>query len=129
MQIEFDKEHDDTLQRQAHFANRNNLVSVSYDKFKNLHPLVDEAESSLDHEHTPDVESSSESEDELETMVFGRGGVSGKGDQMVSKHDALLSSKNNAHKMMRNFPSEFDTGDSHAMDMRLSNRVFNSLRT
>ena len=46
---------------------------------------------------------------------------------MISKHDLLLSGRHNASKVMK-FPPEFETGDSHTIDMRLSNKVFNSLK-
>ena len=52
----------------------------------------------------------------------------GKGDQMVSKHDTLLTSRHNGAKVM-NFPPEFDTGDKHGLDLRLSNNVFNALKS
>jgi hypothetical protein len=63
---------------------------------------------------------------ELEKIKF-KNGVHGKGDQMISKHDLLLSSRHNASKVMK-FPPEFETGDSHSIDMRLSNKVFNTLK-
>jgi RIO kinase 3 len=59
--------------------------------------------------------------------VFKRG-VVGKGDQMKSKHDILLSNRHNGAKVM-DFPPEFDTGDKHGLDLRLSNQVFNKLKS
>ncbi len=64
---------------------------------------------------------------ELVTMSFKRG-VSGKGDEMKTKHDILLSNRHNGAKVM-NFPPEFDTGDKHGLDLRLSNSVFNVLKS
>ncbi len=61
-------------------------------------------------------------------LKFNGRGVTGKGDQMVSKHDLLLSNRHNGAKVM-NFPPEFDTGDKHGLDLRLSNQVFNVLKT
>ncbi len=46
---------------------------------------------------------------------------------MISKHDILLTSRHNASKM-NFFPPDFDTGDSHGFDMRLSNKVYNELK-
>jgi RIO kinase 3 len=53
--------------------------------------------------------------------------VSGKGDEMITKHDILLNSRHNATKFM-SFPPEFDTGDSKGFDMRLPNKVYNQLK-
>ncbi len=47
---------------------------------------------------------------------------------MVSKHDILLNNRHNGNKIM-NFPYEFETGDKHGLDLRLSNQVFNVLKT
>ena len=47
---------------------------------------------------------------------------------MISKHDLLLNGRHNASKVINLFPPEFDTGDSHNIDMRLSNKVYNSLK-
>lgn len=59
-----------------------------------------------------------------------KNGVHGKGENMISKHDLLLSGRHNAAKMI-NFPPEFEIGDSHGMNngMRLSNKVFNDLKS
>ena len=59
-------------------------------------------------------------------MTFKRG-VRGKGENMISKHDLVLSAKLNGSKVM-NFPPEFDTGDGHNFEFRLSNKVFNQLK-
>ena len=47
---------------------------------------------------------------------------------MKSKHDIPLTNRHNAAKVM-NFPPEFDTGDKHGLDLRLSNQVFNVLKS
>ena len=64
---------------------------------------------------------------EFTKLTFKRG-VRGKGENMISKHDILLTSRHNASKLA-NFAPEFETGDSHGLDMRLSNKVFNTLKT
>ena len=58
-----------------------------------------------------------------ETPNFRKGGVSGKGKDMISKHDATICGKKNAKKVLDRFPPEFDTGDCDAIDMKLSNQV------
>ncbi len=47
---------------------------------------------------------------------------------MKSKHDILLANRHNGAKVM-DFPPEFDTGDKHGLDLRLSNQVFNKLKS
>jgi RIO kinase 3 len=53
--------------------------------------------------------------------------VSGKGENMISKHDIPLTTRHNASKI-NFFPPDFETGDSHGFDMRLSNKVYNELK-
>jgi RIO kinase 3 len=59
-------------------------------------------------------------------LTFKRG-VHGKGENMISKHDILLNNRHNASKVMK-FPPEFETGDTHGIDMRIPNKVFNELK-
>lgn len=47
---------------------------------------------------------------------------------MISKHDLLLNYRHNASKIINLFPPEFETGDSHGIDMKLSNQVYNTLK-
>lgn len=47
---------------------------------------------------------------------------------MISKHDLLLNYRHNASKVINLFPPEFETGDSHGIDMKLSNQVYNTLK-
>lgn len=125
LQLEIDKEYDNQLKKQESVINGNSRVAISYDKFKSVHPITEKEENEkLDY---IEYESTDESEDEYETLVFKRG-VVGKGEQMKSKHDILLSNRHNGAKVM-NFPPEFDTGDKHGLDLRLSNQVFNVLKS
>lgn len=125
LQLEIDKEYDDSLKRRENVVNKNSHVSISYDKFKSVHPLIEKEEN--DSLANLECMSSDDSEDEFKKMVFKRG-VVGKGDQMKSKHDILLTNRHNGAKVM-NFPPEFDTGDKHGLDLRLSNQVFNVLKS
>lgn len=47
---------------------------------------------------------------------------------MVTKHDITLSGRKNAYRFMSSFPPEFHTGDGAGFDLKISNKVFNSLR-
>ena len=46
---------------------------------------------------------------------------------MITKHDNLLNSRMNTSKLM-DFEPGFQTGDGSGFDMKLSNRVYNSLK-
>ena len=59
--------------------------------------------------------------------AFNRRGTSGKGDALVTKHNAELCGKRNVSRVMNTFPPEFDTGNV-LNDMQLSNRVYNQLK-
>ena len=126
LQLEFDKEHDEMLKKHEQFKNKNSRVAISYENFKSMHPITDKDEKELNSSTQAELSSSSESEDEIVTITFKRG-VHGKGENMISKHDLTLSGRHNASKVNM-FPPEFETGDTHAMDMRLSNKVYNTLK-
>ena len=59
--------------------------------------------------------------------TFNRRGISGKGDTLVTKHNATLCGQRNVARVMNTFPPEFDTGYVKN-ETRLSNRVYNQLR-
>lgn len=46
---------------------------------------------------------------------------------MVTKHDVTMSGRKNACKLL-SFPPNFQTGDGENFDLKLSNKVFNSLK-
>lgn len=58
---------------------------------------------------------------------FNRRGLSGKGDTLVTKHNAEICGKRNVARVMNTFPPEFDTGDV-LNKIQLSNRVYNQLK-
>jgi len=51
----------------------------------------------------------------------------GKGSQIVTKHDTLMSSRINACRVLQ-FPPGIQTGDTGGFDVKLNNKVFNTLR-
>lgn len=53
--------------------------------------------------------------------------MGGKDSQIVTKHDMLMSSRINACRVLQ-FPPGIDTGDTGGFDVKLNNKVFNSLR-
>ena len=64
LQLECDKEFDEILKGQENVKNRNSKVSISYDKFRSVHPVNDKDEKEKNAEtHQGDLNSDNESED------------------------------------------------------------------
>lgn len=63
LQLEMDKEYDELLKEHENFKNRNSHISISYDKFKSVHPIIDKDEKELNRLNEPEVETSEDSED------------------------------------------------------------------
>jgi RIO kinase 3 len=51
----------------------------------------------------------------------------GEASQIVTKHDMLMTSRINACRVLE-FPPGIQTGDTGGFDVKLNNKVFNSLR-
>lgn len=51
----------------------------------------------------------------------------GKDSQIVTKHDILMSSRINACRVLQ-FPPGIHTGDTGGFDVKLNNKVYNTLR-
>lgn len=51
----------------------------------------------------------------------------GKDSQIVTKHDMLMSSRINACRVLQ-FPPGIHTGDTGGFDVKLNNKVYNTLR-
>jgi len=129
LQLEYDKEYDESISRFEAHRNKHSKVHMSYNKYKIVHPLDESAEKAATRklaEEANKSDSSSDSDAELLTVKF-KNGVHGKGAQMISKHDPKLCGKRNAERVM-NFPPDFETGDAHGINMSLSNKVFNELK-
>lgn len=51
----------------------------------------------------------------------------GKNSQIITKHDIEMSSRINACRVLQ-FPPGIETGDTGGFDVKLNNKVFNTLR-
>lgn len=128
LQAQFDKEHDNMIQRTESKFNGTSKVSVSFSNYRvapNSHLLNSDSEEDLGEDKQKDWDSFVKSEKQFKTMP--RCGYKKEGDNMVTKHDIPMSSRRNACRVM-SFPPEFQTGDGGSFDMKLSNKVFNSLK-
>ncbi|XP_048730947.2 serine/threonine-protein kinase RIO3-like isoform X2 [Ostrea edulis] len=124
LQQEFDREHDQTLKIEEKKFNGNNKVSVSFENYRALHPAYkDEEEDEID----PDEIESGKSRWDSPNPKFNKYGVSGKGKNITTKHDAEICGRKNASKLM-DLPPEFRSGDGEGIDMKLSNKVYNKLK-
>jgi hypothetical protein len=63
LQLEMDKEYDELLKAQENLKNKNSRVSISYDKFRSVHPITQNDEKELNRLHEPEVVTSEDSED------------------------------------------------------------------
>ncbi|CAG5123442.1 unnamed protein product, partial [Candidula unifasciata] len=59
---------------------------------------------------------------------IGAKGYIGRGKDIITKHDNLICGRRNAERLME-FPPEYDIGDGEGMDMKLSNSVYNKLKS
>ncbi|KAL5013802.1 hypothetical protein ScPMuIL_008072 [Solemya velum] len=123
MQLEYDKEHDEMLRREELKYNGTNKVSISFENYKTVHPVNDEPDS--DEEYDDDFVVKSEWDRTPPAM--GKSGISGRGKNITTKHDAVICGRRNASRMM-DFPPEFESGDGEGMDMQLPNHVYNKLK-
>jgi RIO kinase 3 len=130
VQLELDKEYDEALRLREQQENKCSRVTVSYDNFRAVHPVIEQSEKDLDkRRHRLDRDSSNDDEnDQVVSLTFKRGIHTTRDGQVISKHDLGLASKHNASKVMNLFAPEFETGDSRRINMRLSNQVYNTLK-
>lgn len=126
LQTQDDYEHDQILKKRENKLNGTSKVSISLSNYYRL---------------TNNEQFSSEEEEEEESMQhwdsfvpveqalksMPKRGYMKKAGHLVTKHDIALSDRRNAHRIL-NFPPEFQTGDGEKFDMKISNKVFNSLR-
>ncbi|XP_076635173.1 serine/threonine-protein kinase RIO3 [Colletes latitarsis] len=128
LQDQYNKQHDLMLTRTERKFNRDSKVNVTYTNYR----------TSLSYDHddrdNTDVEDTTKDFDrfvsiEKEYASIPRCGYKrlGEGSQIVTKHDMVMCSRINACRVLQ-FPPGIDTGDTEGFDVKLNNKVFNSLR-
>lgn len=126
MQLEYDKEYDRTIDSMEKRYNGESKVSVSFDNFRNVHPILKEDSSSSDSDEW--------NEEELDPphrhpkpQTKQSSGNNKK--EIITKHDSTVCGRRNV-KIMEKFPPSFAAGDigSAGLDLKLSNGVFNTLK-
>lgn len=130
LQRQFDKEYDDMLKRTENKYNGTSKVSISFDNYRRA-PLNEDFESDSEPEELEDLRDRKDWDRfdvvNREFASIPPCGYKMKDGNMVTKHDVTINGRRNACKLL-SFPPEFQTGDGADFDLRLSNKVFNSLR-
>lgn len=126
LQLEYDKEHDDALKIWESSYNKDSKVSLSFSNYRKTHPMLTEDSSDSD-EFDDDIDYGPHDKVQLGPVTGKKSGISGRGKNIVTKHDIDVSTRKNATKMMQ-FPPHFHSGDSISGDLKLSNQVYNVLK-
>lgn len=128
LQEEFDREHDQVLDREEKKFNGSSKVTISFKNYRKASGLsVSDEDTSQSDEDVPRSWDSFEVA-EKNSPTIGKSGISKQGNVITTKHDANICGRRNACRVME-FPPGFETGDGGGFDMKLSNGVYNTLKT
>jgi len=128
LQQEYTHEFNGMMKKYESAVNRKSKLKVSMKNFMLLPAQRSKtADDDEDEDIDPAQEVFSDTERDEPMPTFNRRGISGKGDNLITKHNAALCGKRNVARVMNTFPPEFDTGDV-LNDMKLPNRVYNQLK-
>ncbi|XP_029633361.1 serine/threonine-protein kinase RIO3 [Octopus sinensis] len=129
LQQQLDEEDNKQIKLEERKYNGNNKVSISYEKYCST-PLSGYEES---YDFSDDDENNNydgfggrkKTEWEITPPEIGQSGISGKGKNITTKHDAVICGRKNASKLI-----EFSdkSGDGEGMNLKLPNDVYNRLR-
>lgn len=130
LQAAFDKEHDDEVNRIEKHTNKNSKVAISFDNYRRRHPANDDSDSDDydDGDERPKNWDRFEKNEKILRGLNKKGFGHDEDGVIITKHDENVCGVKNACRVM-SFPPEFDTGDAGGFDMKLSNKVFNQLRS
>ncbi|KAL0127138.1 hypothetical protein PUN28_005430 [Cardiocondyla obscurior] len=127
LQTQFNHEYDTMLKRTEDKFNRDAKVSVSYSNYRSsFYDNEEKAESNVD-DSNRDIDRFVSVEKEYASIPRCGYKKMGKDSQIVTKHDMLMSSRINACRLLQ-FPPGIDTGDTGGFDVKLNNKVYNTLR-
>lgn len=128
LQDQFNKEYDLILKRTEQKLNRDSKVNITYTNYRtSVSEDQDEKDTEIE-DTTRDFDRFVSIEKEYASIPrCGYRKMGGKGSQIVTKHDMLMTSRINACRVLQ-FPPGIHTGDTAGFDVKLNNKVFNSLR-
>lgn len=130
LQAQFDKEHDEEVSRIEKHTNKNSKVAVSFTKYRMQPEGLNESDSD-EHDADDDPPKNWDRFEANERIYRGlnrKGFTHDENGTIITKHDDRMCGVRNACRVM-SFPPEFSTGDAAGFDMKLSNAVFNKLKT
>lgn len=130
LQMQFDKEYNQMLMKTQQKYNGASKVSISFENFKRTPENFDfESDEEEEVEDTGDKKDWDRFDSVLRdiTSIPVCGYKVTKSGEVITKHDLVNSARKNACKLL-SFPPEFQTGDGEDFDLKLSNKVFNSLK-
>ncbi|XP_058808434.1 serine/threonine-protein kinase RIO3-like isoform X2 [Phymastichus coffea] len=127
LQTEMNQEHDLMLKRTEKKFNRNSKVNISYLNYRAGIGEPEEPKKDDDEERDFDRFVSIEKEFASIPRCGYKKIREGEGSQILTKHDVLMNSRINACRVLE-FPPGIQTGDTGGFDVKLNNKVFNSLR-
>lgn len=129
LQAELDREHDKEVARLEKHANKNSKVAISLTNFKRYVPTEDDTDEEVQYdEENPKNWDRFEKNEKMFRGLNRKGFTHDEDGVIITKHDEKLCGVRNACRVM-SFPPEFSTGDAGGFDMKLSNQVFNQLRS
>lgn len=128
LQAQFNGEYNTMLKRTEEKFNRDSKVSISYSNYRNFSHEKDEDNiaANID-DSNRDFDRFVSIEKEYASMPRCGYKKMGKNSQIITKHDMLMSSRINACRVLQ-FPPGIETGDTGGFDVKLNNKVFNTLR-
>ncbi|KYM75479.1 Serine/threonine-protein kinase RIO3 [Atta colombica] len=130
LQTQFSREYDTMLKRTEEKFNRDSKVSISFSNYRSsLYNIKDEdnADFNVD-DNNRDFDRFVSIEKEYASIPRCGYKKMGKDSRIVTKHDILMSSRINACRLLQ-FPPGIHTGDTGGFDVKLNNKVYNSLLT
>uniref|UniRef100_A0A1A9WUJ8 Serine/threonine-protein kinase RIO3 n=1 Tax=Glossina brevipalpis TaxID=37001 RepID=A0A1A9WUJ8_9MUSC len=134
LQAQFDREYNENLKRIERAQNKQSKITLSLEKYRKPHlrDVGEEVEDDFVQKDEFSLEKRDwdrfESNERLLDAIPKCGYTLDEEGEMITKHDADLCGVRNACRMM-SFPLEMATGDGAGFDMKLSNSVFNQLKT
>ncbi|XP_015113170.1 serine/threonine-protein kinase RIO3 [Diachasma alloeum] len=127
LQNQYNSEYDLMLKKTEEKFNGHSKVGISYANYRiSSTNDPDERKVAIDDENR-DLDRFVNVEKEYASIPKCGYKKNSEGSEIVTKHDMLMSSRMNACRVLE-FPPGISTGDTGGFDVKLNNRVFNSLR-
>lgn len=128
LQVQYNKEYDKMLKRTEEKFNRDAKVNVTYSNYRTCSIEEPDDRPAETEDATRDFDRFVSIEKEYASIPrCGYKKIGGETSQIVTKHDILMSSRINACRVLE-FPPGIHTGDTGGFDVKLNNKVFNTLR-